>query len=160
MQDLNPVDNYLHGSWEALGNAAPMLVALAQLASDSWVKRPQSLEVGELSWAARAILFAARQRAVVEIKAVNSAFDAASRILAVYVEIDDERTIAFRDPADPAVTIEFLEGFRELCASGLMLHHIHRDFSLSTAGLELARQVAQADVQELLDKASEFGIHD
>lgn len=160
MQDLNPVDNYLHGSWEALGNAAPMLVALAQLASDSWVKRSQSPEMDDLSGAAKAILFAARERGIVEIKAVNSAFDAASRILAVYVEMDDERTIAFRDPADPAVTIEFLEGFRELCACGLMLHHIHRDFSLSTAGLEIARQVNQEDVQELLDRASEFGIHD
>lgn len=160
MQDLNPVDNYLHGSWEALGNAAPMLVALAQLASDSWVKRPKATGADDLSGAARAILFAARQRGIVEIKAVNSAFDAASRILAVYVEMDDERTIAFRDPADPAVTIEFLEGFKELCAGGLMLHHIHRDFSLSTSGLEIARAVKQEDVQELLDKASEFGIHD
>ena len=163
MSDLNPVDNYLHGSWEALGNGAPALVALAQLCSDRWVRGPQAATaaaVPELSPEAQAILFAASQRGIIEIRAVNSAFDAAARLLAVYVELTDERTIAFRDPADPEVTVRFLAGFRDLCEHGLVIHHIYCDFSLAPRGLEMGRHIQQADVQPLLDKATEFGLHD
>ncbi len=159
--NLNPVDNYLHGSWEALGNGAPMLVALAQLCSERWVRGPSSpIALTELSGEAKAILFSAQSRGIVEIKAVNSAFDAAARLLAVYVELDDEHTIAFRDSKNPEVTVRFLAGFRELCEKGLMLHHIYRDFSLAPAALDLARSIERSDVQALLDKATEFGLHD
>ncbi|MEM7475425.1 MAG: hypothetical protein AAF483_10575, partial [Planctomycetota bacterium] len=83
MQDLNPVDNYLHGSWEALGNGAPMLVALAQIASDNWSNQRQiPINANDLSNPAKAILFAAKDRGIIEIRAVNSAFDAAARMLA------------------------------------------------------------------------------
>ncbi len=159
MHDLNPVDNYLHGSWEALGNGAPMLVALRQLCSDRWV-HSEGLDAENLSPEARAILFASRQRGIIEIRAVNSAFDAAARLLAVYVELSDERTVAFRDKERPEITIRFLEGFRELCNRGLIVHHIHRDFSLSARGMELARQIPQEEIQSQLDQATEFGLHD
>ena len=159
--NLNPVDNYLHGSWEALGNGAPMLVALAQLCSERWVRGDlKSVELSSLSGEAQAILYSARERGIVEIKAVNSAFDAAARLLAVYVELDDEHTIAFRDSKNPEVTVRFLDGFRELCDRGLMLHHIYRDFSLAPAALKLARTIPRESVQPLLDKATEFGLHD
>lgn len=159
--NLNPIDNYLHGSWEALGNGAPMLVALAQLCSERWVRGQSGpLEPNSLSGEAQAILFAARGRGIVEIKAVNSAFDAAARLLAVYVELDDEHTIAFRDSKNPEVTVRFLDGFRELCEKGLMLHHIYRDFSLAPSALELARTIEREQVQHLLDMATEFGLHD
>jgi len=159
--NLNPVDNYLHGSWEALGNGAPMLVALAQLCSERWVRgQPGSVDLSSLCGEAQAILFAARGRGIVEIKAVNSAFDAAARLLAVYVELDDEHTIAFRDSKNPEVTVRFLDGFRELCEKGLMLHHIYRDFSLAPSAIELARTIDREQVQDLLDKATEFGLHD
>lgn len=164
MQDLNPVDNYLHGSWEALGNGAPVLVALAQLCSERWVRnkdnRAEAIKASDLSLESQAILFTARNRGIIEIRAVNSAFDAAARLLAVYVEVDEERTVAFRDPADPSVTIQFLEGFRELCDGGLVLHHIYRDFSLSSSALEIADQVEEQAVERLLQKATEFGLHD
>lgn len=163
MANLNPVDNYLHGSWEALGQGAPMLVALAQLCSERWVLRtPQSDGEADspLPPEARAILYAAQSRGIIEIRAVNSAFDAAARLLAVYVEMSNERTIAFRDPQQPEVTIRFMEGFRELCQRGLMIHHIYRDFSLSAQGLALAKSIDVAEVQELLDQATEFGLHD
>ena len=162
MTNLNPVDNYLHGSWEALGNGAPMLVALAQLCSERWVHSDQ-LEcpaVADLTPEAKAILFAARDRGIIEVRAVNSAFDAAARLLAVYVELSDERTIAFRDQADPEVTARFLDGFRELCNHGLVMHHIHRDFSLAPRGIDLGQSIPQSDVQRWLDKATEFGLHD
>lgn len=168
MQDLNPVDNYLHGSWEALGNGAPVLVALAQLCSERWVRRSDADQaeskdaelIEELLPEARAILFAARERGIIEVRAVHSAFDAAARLLAVYVEVSDERTIAFRDPKNPAVTVKFLEGFRDLCERGLMIHHIHRDFSLSSRALRVASRVQRAQVQGLLEMATEFGLHE
>ncbi len=159
--NLNPIDNYLHGSWEALGNGAPMLVALAQLCSERWVRgQLTAVELSSISGEAQAILFAARGRGIVEIKAVNSAFDAAARLLAVYVELDHEHTIAFRDSKNPEVTVRFLDGFRELCEKGLMLHHIYRDFSLAPAAIELAKTIEREQVQHLLDKATEFGLHD
>lgn len=167
VQDLNPVDNYLHGSWEALGQGAPVLVALAQLASERWVHRsgpaaedgqPQLL--AKLSLPAQAILYSAKQRGVIEIRAVNSAFDAAARMLAVYVEMDEERTIAFRDPADPSLTLEFLDGFRELCDYGLVMHHIYKDFTLTAQAIHLAEEIEPSSVAEWVAKATEFGIHD
>ncbi len=162
MQDLNPVDNYLFGSWEALGHGAPMLVALAQLCSENWVRDAGTSHCGleDLSPESLAILFAARQRGIIEIRAVNTAFDTAARLLAVYVELTDERTIAFRDPAEPAVTLSFLQGFRDLCQQGLIIHHIYRDFTLAPVAMQLATQIEHADVKDLLAKATEFGLHD
>ncbi len=185
-RQLNPVDSYLSGSWEALGNGAPVLVALAQICSQAWTRGFTSAgplsELGDAASAsatvesdvpvddsqmlmqfsgeARAILYAAGQRGIIELKAVNTAFDAAARLLAVYVEETDERTIAFRDSQKPEVTVRFLDGFRELCERGLIIHHIYRDFSLSPRGFEMARLVQRADVQQWLDMATEFGLHD
>ncbi|MGN6545496.1 MAG: hypothetical protein ACTHK7_10650 [Aureliella sp.] len=189
-QKLTPVDAYLSGSWEALGNGAPVLVALAQMCSEAWTRGAPSsaqlhaepshaqplqgqaaqsshdsasaggLSLDEFSGEALAILFAARDRGIIELKAVNTAFDAAARLLAVYVEETDERTIAFRDSHKPEITVRFLDGFRELCERGLVIHHIYRDFSLSPRGFELAREVQRERVQRWLDMATEFGLHD
>ena len=159
--DLNPVDNYLHGSWEALGNGAPALVALAQLCSDRWVNsRPEDLSLDNLPKESLAILFSARHRGTIEIRAVNSAFDPAARLLAVYVESSADHTIAFRDKENPEVTVRFLEGFRQLCDRGLMMHHIYGDFCLTQRGIELARTVEHSEVELLLKMATEFGLHD
>ncbi len=162
MTDLNPVDNYLHGSWEALGNGAPMLVALAQLCSETWVNHSEDeqFELDSLSLEAQTILHAARNRGVIEIRAVNSAFEASARMLAVYVELDDARTVAFRQPSDPKVTLQFLTAFRELCSRGLILHHIYRDFSLSSKALEIGKSISIDKVGALLSNATEFGLHD
>lgn len=177
-KQLSPVDNYLAGSWEALGNGAPVLVALAQICSHAWTKQSkksvdakltESLgenESGEtggrsrLTGEALAILYAARDRGIIEIKAVNTAFDVAARLLAVYVEVTDERTIAFRDARNPEITVRFLDGFRELCQRGMVIHHIYRDFSLSPLGFMAARKVTRESVQSWLDMATEFGLHD
>lgn len=159
---LNPVDNYLSGSWEALGAGAPVLVALAQLCCQAMVERssPKLGSAEGLLPEAKAILYAARNRGLVEIRGVNTAFDPAARLLAVYVELDEGQTIAFRDPEKPETTVLFLEGFRQLCELGLVMHHLHRDFSLTAFGFELARTVSQKEVQSWLDKGSEFGLHD
>ena len=67
---------------------------------------------------------------------------------------------AFRDPSDPKITVQFLEGFRQLCVWGLVIHHLHRDFSLSTRGFALADRIKRNDVKLWLEKATEFGLHD
>ena len=93
---LNPVDNFLSGSWEALGAGAPVLVALAQLCSQAMVVRiPHKSTLADgLLPEAKAVLVAARKRGVIEVRGVNTAFDPAARLLAVYVEIDESQTIA------------------------------------------------------------------
>jgi hypothetical protein len=96
----------------------------------------------------------------VEVKAVNTAFEAPSRMLAVYVELDATQTIAFRDPQNPENTARFFEGFRLLCKYGLVMHHVHRDFSLTSHGFELARSIPKEEVQPWLDKGTEFGLHE
>jgi hypothetical protein len=40
------------------------------------------------------------------------------------------------------------------------MHHLHRDFSLTSLGFEVARTISQQEVQPWLDKGSEFGLHD
>lgn len=159
---LQPLDNYLSGSWDALGAGAPILVALAQLSSQAMVSfdASKAMTADALPPEAKAILVAARNRGVIELKAVNAAFEAPSRMLAVYVEIDETQTIAFRDPNAPEVTVRFLEGFRVLCEQALVMHHVHRDFSLTSRGFELARTISQQEVQPWLDKGTEFGLHD
>jgi hypothetical protein len=157
---LQPVDSYLSGSWEALGSGAPVLVALAQLSSMAMVDSPPMPDLDQLLPESKAILFAAKERGVIELKGSNTAFEAPSRMLAVYVEIDEVQTIAFRDRLNPEVTVRFLEGFRHLCQTGLVMHHLYRDFSLTSRGFELARMISQNEVQTWLDKGTEFGLHD
>lgn len=156
---LNPIDHYLASSWEALGNGAPVLVALAQLSAEAVVHRP-AVALDQLSPEAKAILFAARNRGVIEIKGSHIAFEAPARLLAVFVEVDDTQTLTFRDHEKPEVTVRFLEGFRELCELGLAIHHIHRDFSLTARGFELARSIERKEVQAWLSQGREFGLHD
>lgn len=180
VKKLTPLDSYLSGSWEALGAGAPMLVALSQLCSDAIVNYPSVVAAdanrdnsrgnasedelstlrNRLSPEAKAILVSSRNRGVIELKAINTAFEAPSRLLAVYVEVDDVQTIAFRDPHNPEITVRFLEGFRQLCSLGLVMHHIYHDFSLTSRGFDLARTITQEEIQPWIDKGTEFGLHD
>lgn len=145
-------------TWHDLGEGAPTLAGLARICS-------QSMATGgnpdlPLSGEAQALLFAARERAMIEIKGSHRAFDAPSRMLAVYVEVGRERTLIFRNKENPAIGIRFLAGFRELCQSGLVMHHIYHDFSLTREGLERAKTIAETDVQEYLLLATEFGMYE
>ncbi|QEG38771.1 hypothetical protein [Roseimaritima ulvae] len=148
----------LQGSWEALGEGAPTLSALAAVCARGVVDPPT--EVGELSGEAEAILYAAKDRGVIEVRGVRTAFEAPARLLAIYVELDEHRTIAFRNREDPQVTVRFFDGFCQLCRSGFILHHLHRDFSLSKTGFEAAGKIDKQKVESLLGEATEFGLHD
>jgi hypothetical protein len=76
-------------------------------------------------------------------------------MLAVYVEADADRVLIFRNRENPAYTIRFLAGFRELCAVGLVMHHIYTEFSLTRSGLEIAQTITEAEVESLLALARE-----
>lgn len=142
-------------TWQELGQGAPTLAGLARICSTALATGgapdlPLSLE-------ARALLVAAKQRGTLEIKGSNRAFDAPGRMLAVYVEAAADRTLIFRSRENPAFTIRFLAGFRELCQAGLVMHHIYHEFSLTREGFDRAEQVPAAEVEHLLAMATEFG---
>ncbi len=131
--------------WEELGAGAPTLAALAHLCGQALVHGRVS-KVEDLSDEARAILYAARQRGAIEIKAVNHAFESTERFLTVCVELDLERELILKRRDDPELTIRFLDAFRELCAGGFVMHHILRDFSLTRPGFRTARTIPREQV--------------
>ena len=152
-----PVDDRrLIRSWEDLGAGAPTLIALASLCS-------QALASGRVSDAplseeAKAILYAARRRGVIEIKGNYRAFEAPARFLTVFVELEVDVSLAFKSTSDPVLTIHFLEGFRELCSEGFVLHHLYRDFSLTRRGFERAGKIRREEVPLLTGLVEEHGM--
>ncbi len=143
-------------TWLELGQGAPTLAGLARVASLA-VATGGDKSI-RLSPEARCLLYLARNRGVFEVKGSNRAFDAPGRMLAVYVETDAERTMIFRSRENPALTIRFLAGFRELCASGLVMHHIYAEFSLTREGLELAQTIPAAEVEKLAALGTDIGV--
>ena len=142
-------------AWSELGHGAPTIAGLAQVASRAMATGGD--KTARLSAEARCLLFAARERGVIEVKGANRAFDAPGRMLAIYVETDADHTLIFRSRENPAVTIRFLAGFRELCVAGLAMHHIYTEFSLTREGLELAATISRNEVAALLDQAVVMG---
>jgi hypothetical protein len=167
--DKRPLTEYqvFHGemaaSWEAMGEGGPTLAALAAicartLANPNTVQ--ESITSADLSLEALAILYSARERGIIEVRGVKTAFETPGRLLAVYVEISEHHTIAYRSQENPEVTIQFFDGFCELCRRGLILHHLHRDFTLSRRGFELARSIDRQQIETQLAAATEFGLHE
>ncbi len=139
----------LIASWEELGSGAPTVIALAELCCRSMAA--DITEIEGLSAESRTILFAARERGIFEIRANNMAFETPARFLTVFVELSEGEKLMFRTRDDPQQNIRFFDGFRQLCANGLVMHHLYHEFSLTRAGFELARTVDQAEVGELMD---------
>lgn len=150
----------LAASWEALGSGGPTLAALAAVCARAIIDPPDVDALKPLGREAQAILYAARDRGVIEVRGVRTAFEAPGRLLAVYVEIDETRTIAFRSQTHPEVTVRFLDAFCELCRAGMIVHHLQRDFTLSKTGFERSRTITEQDVAEKLAEATEFGLHE
>jgi len=118
-------------SWDALGEGGPTLAALAAICAQALIHPPKSVEPYDpsvLALESQAILFAARDRGIIEVRGVKTAFETPGRLLAIYVEESEHRTIAFRNREKPEITVQFFEGFCQLCRSGFILHHLHRDF--------------------------------
>jgi hypothetical protein len=153
-----PKEDVLVGCWDELGAGAPTVVALAMLASQALARADQEERKPRLSVEAKAILSASLPRGLLEIKAINTAFETPERLLAVHVEMEPERWLVFRDRRDPRYTIRCLEGFRQLCSAGLVMHHLYREFSLSNQGFLLAGDLSvDADMQGILDRMVELG---
>jgi len=142
-------------TWQELGEGAPTLAGFARLCSLALAGHAQPDR--PLSAEAKAILYAARERGVIEIKGSNRAFDAPARLLAVHVETGPQQTTIFRNRDKPETTIRFLAGFRELCEAALAMHHIYGDFSLTREGFDAARAISHEEVEPLLKDAIEMG---
>jgi hypothetical protein len=134
--------------WEVLGTGTPTLMAFAQLCGNALsANRQEPCE--QLSEEAKAILYVARHRGAIEIKGSDTGFDSSERLLAINVELEADRQLAFRRRGEPELTMRFLDGFRQLCASGLVMHHLFREFSLTRAGFELAKTIQRDEVHVL-----------
>ena len=136
-------------SWSDLGTGAPTLFALAQLCSHAL--STCTVVTDSLSPEAQAILYTARHRGILEVKGSNEAYESPSRLLTVFVEIEDQSQIRFRDSQDARQNVLFLEGFRQLCASGLVMHHLNHEFSLTGAGFDHARTMTPEECEHLLE---------
>lgn len=145
-------------TWADVASGAPSIIGFAALASRAIANNgPPPVA---LSLEAQALLFAARERGSLEIKAVKNAYDSSQRLLAVHVELGPERSLAFRSRTSPQFTISMLDGFRQLCAAGLVMHHLAHDFSLTQAGLRAAADVSAEAVAPLLAQAVELDFAD
>ncbi|MBA61458.1 MAG: hypothetical protein CMJ76_03745 [Planctomycetaceae bacterium] len=132
--------------WKDLTHSVPTLAALAQLASDRLVT-PTTTEI-ELSLEARTILSITRNRGVIELKSNNTEFESAQRMLAVYVEQSADTHVMFRSRIEPEITVKFLDGFRQLCDAGLVMHQVGGEFSLTSKGFEQAKAINPAEVSD------------
>ena len=160
LAEYNAFHGEMAASWEAMGEGGPTLAALAAVCARAIVLHEASTAVTEFSPEALAILYSARERGVIEVRGVKTAFEAAGRLLAVYVEEAEHRTIAFRNRENPQITIRFFDGFCELCRAGLIVHHLHRDFTLSRRGFDKAKSIRREEIEEQLAAATEFGLRD
>jgi hypothetical protein len=143
-------------TWQELGQGAPTLAGLARVAGLAMATGGDPTV--QLSPEARCLLYAARNRGVIEVKGANRAFDAPGRMLAVYVETEADHTLIFRSRENPAWTVRFLAGFRELCAAGLAMHHIYTEFSLTRQGFDLAQTIAEQEIAHLICRATDVGV--
>ncbi|MEE3370217.1 MAG: hypothetical protein VX346_12835 [Planctomycetota bacterium] len=134
--------------WNELGRSAPTLYALARLCSQRWSltappEDPLSLE-------AQAILVLAAKRGMFELKVTNTSANAVERLLTVFVEVSENELIPVRIPGDLQTSLRLFDGFRELCATSLVMHHQLNEFSLTTAGFAAAVDIANEEVDKLL----------
>lgn len=137
--------------WDSLTAGAPTVVALARLAAESWIEPRR--EVGSLGLEARAILFLAKDRGVIELRGSNDAFDSADRLLMVHVEVGADSVVVLKTPGNARGTMRFLEGLRELCEAGLVVHHMQREFSLAERGYSLASEMTRDGLETPLASA-------
>ena len=90
------------------------------------------------------------------MRACKDDYDSVDRFLAICVEIELDSHVLFLQKEDPVQTVAFLDGFGELCRSGLVVHHLGRDFSFSKAGYALAKQLCDDGFAESLNSLLDF----
>lgn len=104
---------------------------------------------------ALALVAASGGQGTFDIRGDKDGFESAERFLAICVEIGPSRRLLFRDKSDPRRTMLYLEGFRQLCQSGFIVHHMMKDFSLSKTGYELADTLNADEFKEWIEFAVE-----
>jgi hypothetical protein len=134
---------------KVVGEGYPTIAALAMLCANAISDPPANVDMDQLSDEAKTLLVTAGQRGTFEIRATKVSFDSTERFLAICVESEPEVFLMFRRKAQPRQSIKFFEAFAQLCRYGLMIHHLQKDFSLSTAGYELADTLNPSDFQQL-----------
>lgn len=144
-------------TWQELGEGVPTLAGFARLCS---LSLGGLLPVSDkpLSSEAKTLLFAARNRGMIEIKGSNASFEAPARMLAVHIEETPNHVLIFRRRDNPEITIRFLGGFRDLCYAGLVMHQIYGEFSLTCEGLDVAKTIAESEVRETLALATDLDL--
>ncbi len=160
LRNLGPDDRNPMG-WEDLEKGAPTILGFASLCSRAIVSSEANEAdaeriANELSNEAKTILVAAATRGTIDIRASREPFDSAQRFLAVCVEYELDQRLLFLQKDDPSQTVGFLDGFRQLCRAGLVIHHLQKDFSLSSSGYALAATLNRDDYSELLGFAVEI----
>ena len=141
-------------NWMELSCGTPTIAALATLCGHAL--SGGSPAVADLDDHAKTLLSLARQRGVFDIRGNPTAFDASDRLLAICIEIDENRRLLFRQKDQPRETMKFIDGFRQLCQSGLVLHHLQRDFSLTRQGFDQADLLDVDAFSELREFAIEI----
>lgn len=151
---LSDFGNHAPTAWQELAEGAPTIIGFARLCSQAISDTNQTaVTLEQLSDEAKCLLAMAAPRGTFEIWFQRDGFDSVERFLAVCVEQQPHRRKLLLQKEDPQQTVKFLEGFRQLCQSGLVLHHLQRDFSLSSQGFELAQLLSIDDYQALIDFA-------
>jgi hypothetical protein len=157
LRNLGGDDHKLATQWQDLGFGAPTIIGFANLCSLAMCQVSDSAQSDlpqQLSGEAKTILVAAAKRGTIDIRADRDSFDSAERFLAVCVEVELDHRLLFLQKENPEQTIRFLEGFRQLCQSGLVMHHLQKDFSLSASGFAIAKSLKREEFVGLL----EFGM--
>ena len=143
---------------QELADGIPTVAGLAMLCSRSLDKvRPENSQgesaMPELWREALVILIAARERGMIELRGQSDSFDSSQRLIAVAVERDQDTRIIFRRKSDPAWTMSYVEGFRQLCQQGLVVHQFGREFVLSGPGFRFGRSLNAAEFADELQLA-------
>jgi hypothetical protein len=170
IRNLGSTDHEPSTLIKVLGEGYPTIAAMAMLCAEA-ISQSMVTPVGSnitsdqaeandadvvdlISDEAKTLLVLARHRGTFEIRATQDAFDSTERFLAICVETEPEVFLMFRQKSQPRQSIRFLEGFSQLCRYGLMVHHLNKDFSLSSQGYRVADSLDKAQFQRL----AEFGI--
>ena len=140
--------------WEDLANGVPTIAALANLCSSVLADRQHDgfdlPKLTDLPMESHAILQLAKLTGLISIRGDKNAFEPAERYLAVCVERTEGERFEFRVHSDPEQTIRFVEGFRQLCRHGLVMHQIMNEFSLTAAGFQFSKLVDESSVATLI----------
>jgi len=143
--------------WQELEVGAATISAFAELCRRSIITPPEeAIDPDQLSEEAKAILVCGGQRGVVDVRACKDDYDSVERFLAVCIETEPDSHVLFLQREDPVQTVAFLDGFGELCRSGLVVHHLGRDFSFSKDGYALAKQLCDGGIAESLSSLLDF----